>query len=119
MYDETLVREDSAVLTGCRVVVRVEIWFVRTLLHLAVSLVGWKESIQPWALMGVLELKGQSGVGVVTPAPSEAREARWVSSPGMIPSETGMDPPDDPYNENKGVFSHLFTEYQEVTQNKK
>lgn len=57
---------------------------------------GWKGAGLPWALTWVWELKGQSREGVVTPAPSEAREAKWVSSPKMFPSEAGMARTDDP-----------------------
>lgn len=73
------------VLFGCIVVIRVEIWLVKTF-----SDVGWKGAGPPWALTCVWELNGQSGEGVVTPAPSEAREAKWLSSPKMFPSEAGM-----------------------------
>ncbi len=82
---------DFAVSFGCIVVIRVEIWF-----GWVSSYVGWKRTILPWALTWVWVLNGQSGEGVVTPAPSEAREAKWVSSPEMIPSEAGMAPTEDP-----------------------
>lgn len=48
-----------------------------------------------WALTSVWELKGKSWDGVVTPAPSEAKEAMWVSSPRMVPSEAGMTPTEE------------------------
>lgn len=87
---------DFVVSFGWIVVIRVEIWFVKTLSGWASSDVGCKGAGLPWALTWVWELKGQSREGVVTPAPSAAKEAKWVSSIKMLPSEAETAPAVDP-----------------------
>lgn len=44
------------------------------------------------SLTHVWELNGNSSVGVVTAAPSEAKDANGLSSTKMAPSEAGMAP---------------------------
>lgn len=56
----SLVLVDFVVSFGFIVVVRVEIWFVRTFSGWASSGVGLKGAGPPWALTWVWELKGQS-----------------------------------------------------------
>lgn len=87
---------DFVVLFGCIVVIRVEIWFVKTLSGWARSDADCKGAGLHWALTWVWELKGQSREGVVTPAPSDAKDTKWVSSPKMLPSEAGIAPAVDP-----------------------
>lgn len=85
-----MVLVDFVVLFGCIVVIRVEIWFVKTFSGWARPDAGCKGAGLHWDLTWAWELKGQSREGVVTPAPSEAKEAKWVSSPKMLPSEAGI-----------------------------
>lgn len=86
---------------GCKVVTKVEIWFGKTVSCWPISDGG---AGLPWVFTGVWELKGQSREGVVALAPSEAKEAKWVSSPKLLPSEAGMAPSELPWGESTNAF---------------
>lgn len=81
---------DKASLFGWGIVTGEEVWLVGPFSDSA----GLDEGCIGAGLLRLLtcvwELNGNSSDGVVTPAPSEAKDANGVSSTTMVPSEAGM-----------------------------